>query len=211
MLVLTLWRRKHYGLSVFSAVCFPLLLLICGVSGAKLLYFIESGFASFSGMSFFGAVYLVMLAMPLAGRLFHLNPGQTLDACAPCVASIIGFMRFGCFCAGCCGGIMCTVGSLTFRWPTQLMEGFGDMVILALLIHMEQEEQKQGRLYPAFLAFYGMMRFFIELLRDTPKDMLGFSEGQWLALLAALLGALWLVLLRNRAEKAERCTSNKVV
>jgi len=179
MLVLTLLRRKKYGFSMFSAVIFPLLLLLCGVTGAKLLYFIESGFASFDGMSFFGAVYLVMLMMPVIGLMFHLKPVQTLDACAPCVASIIGFMRFGCFCAACCGGVVCSMGKVSFRWPTQLMEGFGDMMILGLLLSLEQRENKKGLLYPIFLVIYGIMRFDIEFLRDTPKTMLGFSEGQW--------------------------------
>lgn len=144
MLLLTIWRRQQYGFTKLHAVCFPLLLLICGVLGAKVLYFIESGFTSFDGMSFFGAVYLVLLAMPLVGLAFRLRPMQSLDACAPCVASIIGFMRFGCYCAGCCGGVLCSIGTHHFRWPTQLMEGFGDMLILALLLNFEQQQEKTG-------------------------------------------------------------------
>lgn len=204
MLVLTLWRRRRYSLSSLSAVCFPLLLLICGVSGAKLLYFVESGFASFNGMSFFGAVYLVLLLMPLMGQLFRMKPSQTLDACAPCVASIISFMRFGCFCAGCCGGVWCSVGSSSFRWPTQLMEGFGDLLILALLLQLEQRKEWWGLLYPIFLTAYGAMRFVLEFLRDTPKNVLGFSEGQWLALLGFLIGTVWIMVSRKAETSKKR-------
>ena len=197
MVVLTLWRRQQYGLSPLLAICFPLVLLVCGVSGTKLLYYIESGFTSFNGMSFFGAVFLVLLLMPLAGLLFRLKPLQSLDACAPCVASIIGFMRFGCLCAGCCGGVMCTIGSFPFQWPAQLMEGFGDMLILVLLLRLEQKEEKRGWLYPVFLVAYGVMRFFIEFVRTSPKNMLGFSEGQWLALLGVMIGAACIMVLRK--------------
>ena len=188
MNMLTFWRRELYGFSVFRAILFPLLLLICGVSGTKLLFYIESGFTSFDGMSFFGAVYLVMLVMPVIGLVFRLKPMQTLDACAPCVASIIGFMRFGCLCAGCCGGVMCTIGAFSFQWPAQLLEGFGDIMILAFLLHLEQKKDKQGILYPVFLLSYGIMRFFVEFIRITPKNILGLSEGQWLSILATLIG-----------------------
>ena len=190
MLVLTVWRRKEYGLPLASAIIFPLLLLICGVSGAKLLYFLESGLSSFGGMSFFGAVYLVLLVMPLIGLFFRLKPLQTLDICAPCVASIIGFMRFGCFCARCCGGTLTPFG---FHWPTQLLEGFGDMLILAYLLSCEQRGDKRGQLYPLFLLNYGTIRFAIEFLRDTQKNMFGLSEGQWLALIGMAIGAIFLI------------------
>lgn len=197
MLVLTLLRRKYYNLSVFSAVCFPLLLLLCGISGAKLLFFIESGLVSFGGMSFFGAVFLVLMLMPLIGFIFRLKPAQSLDACAPCVASIIAFMRFGCFCAGCCGGVMCTIGQQSFRWPTQLMEGFGDMLILAVLLYIEKRGNRKGWLYPLFLLGYGVMRFAIEFLRDTPKTMWLLSEGQWLALGGIAISVIWIMILRK--------------
>ncbi len=200
MVVLTVLRRTRYKLSAFSAVCFPLLLLICGIAGAKLLYFVESGFASFEGMSFFGAVFLVLLLMPLVGLLFKLNPSQSLDACAPCVASIISFMRFGCFCAGCCGGIACAIGEYRFRWPTQLIEGLGDLLILAWLLTLEQKETKKGALYPMFLVSYGAMRFALEFLRATPKNALGLSEGQWLALAGIAIGLIWNMYLRKVKE-----------
>lgn len=201
MVILTVLRRRQYHLSAIAAVVFPLFLLVSGVCGAKLLYFIESGMESFEGMSFFGAVYLVMLLMPIVGFLFRLKPVQTLDACAPCVASIIGFMRFGCFCAGCCGGMICTIGVNTFRWPTQLMEGFGDMLILAVLLYYEQQGLKNGLLYPFFLITYGIMRFFIEFLRDTPKTLLHLSEGQYLAILGVLIGIVWTVVARRAKEQ----------
>lgn len=177
MLVLMLMRRHQYALSITHASVYTLLLLMTGIAGAKLLFFFESGMESFSGMSFFGAVYLVLLAMPLIGLVFRMKPAASLDACAPCVAAIVGFQRFGCFCAGCCGGI--PIGSGSVLWPTQLMEGFGDMMILCLLLAVEKRETNKGSSYPLFLLSYGTMRFAIELVRDTPKDWLGLSHGQW--------------------------------
>ena len=197
MLCLMLVRRSRFNMSWLSATLFTVILLACGISGAKLLFFIESGFTSFSGMSFFGAVFMVGLVMPLIGLLFRLHPSQSLDACAPCVASILGFTRFGCYSVGCCGGLVCTLKSTTFIWPTQLIEGFGDMAILALLLYLERDKGHQGSGYPVWLTAYGVLRFFVEFLRDTPKLFFGMSEGQWLALLSLAIGSIILFIYRK--------------
>ena len=191
MLVLMLIRRRKYSLSVAQACLYTLLLLITGIAGAKLLFFFEDGMSSFSGMSFFGAVYLVLLAMPLIGLMFKLKPMDSLDACAPCVAAIVGFQRFGCWCAGCCGGI--PIGNNGSVWPTQLMEGFGDMAILCLILYMEKKEAHKGKGYPAFLISYGIMRFAIEFVRDTTKDWLGLSHGQWFSIVGICVALLMVV------------------
>lgn len=200
MLALMLLRRGRYALSVIQAVLYTLLLLITGISGAKLLYFFESGLKSFSGMSFFGAVYLVLLVMPLVGLAFKLKPMDSLDACAPCVAAIIGFQRFGCFWAGCCGGI--PFGTSGKIWPTQLMEGFGDMAILCFLLTAEGRESSRGRSYPLFLISYGIMRFVIEFVRDTSKDWLGLSHGQWFSI--AGIGIALLMIVGDMTWKQQR-------
>ena len=189
MFLLLLLRRRQYGLSKVKAMLFCGLLLGCGIAGAKLLYFLESGGSSFSGMSFFGSVFLVPIAMPLIGNIMGIDAGKVPDLCAPCVASIISFMRFGCFCGGCCGG---TYSSSGFRWPTQLMEGFGDLLILFGLLYVEGKG-KQGTLYPIFLVGYGVLRFFVEFLRDTSKNIFGFSNGQLFAIAAVIVGILFLL------------------
>ena len=94
-------HRDRYSLSVPKALLFTLLLALCGLTGAKLLCFLENGFV-WGGVSFFGSVFLIPPLMGLLGLLFGLRPGQSLDACAPCVAVMIAFMRFGCFLNGCC-------------------------------------------------------------------------------------------------------------
>ena len=190
MLYLLLQRRKLYGMNCIKATILCVLLLLCGIAGAKLLYFFESGLQSFSGMSFFGSVYLVLIFMPVIGLFFRFRPAQSLDACAPCVASIIGFMRFGCLCAGCCGGITAAIGNFRFIWPTQLIEGIGDMLILLLLLNFEHKSVLKGKLYPVFLIAYGIQRFFIEFLRDTPKNWFHLSHGQWFSVLGIILAVV---------------------
>lgn len=195
MLVLMLLRRKRFSLSVWQATLFTLLLLATGIAGAKLLYFFESGMTSFSGMSFFGAVYLVAFLMPVVGLAFKLKPSASLDACAPCVAAIVGFQRFGCFCAGCCGGI--PIGNSNMTWPTQVMEGAGDMLLLYLILLAEEKETSKIKGYPLFLVGYGIMRFLIEFVRATTKDWLGLSHGQWFAIAGIVLAVLMIKGVKN--------------
>lgn len=192
MVALTVMRRQRYNLSVVRAVCFPVLLLVCDIIGAKLLFFVNSGFTSFNGMQLFGSVYLALLVMPRVGRLLQLKPAQTLDICAICGATLISFMRFGCFCAGCCGGIRCNIGQYRFFWPTQLMEATGALVMLWYLLQLDKDERMRGMLAPVFLTFYGIMRFFLEFLRDTPKNAWRLSEGQLFSLLGIVVGIVWL-------------------
>ena len=36
---------------------------------------------------------------------------------------------------------------------------------------------------------YGVLRFFVEFLRDTPKDWVTLSHGQWFSLAAIIISA----------------------
>ena len=207
MSALMVRRRTRYSLSVSKALLFALLLTVCGITGTKLLYIlenwretVENGLA-LGGMSFFGAVFLIPPLMVLLGRWFGLRPGQSLDACAPCVAVMIACMRVGCFLNGCCGGWEMTLGDLCFPWPAQAMESIGDFYILSLLLKMEEQDTHPERLYAVFLVGYGILRFFVEFFRDTPKEWLGFSHGQWFSVLGCLIGAAMLLERRNRVKR----------
>lgn len=199
--VLTVRRRERYALSVPKALLFTLLLAVCGVMGTKLLYILENwrevveNGLTLGGLSFFGAVFLIPPLMAVLGLPLGLKPGWSLDACAPCVAVMIACMRVGCFLSGCCGGWEMTLGNFHFHWPTQAMESLGDFCILGLLLQMEGRDAHPGKRYAVFLVGYGLLRFFVEFLRDTPKDWLGLAHGQWFAILGGLVGAA--VLLRE--------------
>lgn len=192
-------RRGIFHLVRWQCGALTALLTACGVAGAMLLYFLESG--KLGGVSFFGSVFLIPLLMPLLGLLFHLKPGQTNDLCAPCVAIMIGCMRVNCFLSGCCGGIEARLGDFRFTWPTQALDSIDDFLILFWLLQLESRGKGSGKLYPLFMLSYSVMRFFLEFLRDTPKDWLGFSHGQWFALMAVLIGLFsFLPPIRKRAK-----------
>lgn len=194
-----LWgRRKRFSLNLWQSVVFTVLLTLVGVAGAMLLFYLESG--SFGGVSFYGSVFLIPLLMPLIGMLFRLKPGQTMDLCGPCVAIMIGCMRFNCVLSNCCGGWQVCLGALCFSWPTQAMDSIGDFAIMLWLLQLEREHRAKGALYPGFMIAYSIMRFLLEFLRDTPKDWLYLSHGQWFALAAIVAGLLWITLQKQRSS-----------
>lgn len=203
MLILLLLRRKRFTLSVFKCILFTLLLTVSGVLGAKILYILENfkstieNGISLGGMSFFGSVFLIPIMMPLVGKLFKLKLGETLDICGPCVALMIAFMRLGCFMQGCCGGWVANFGNVQFVWPTQLMEFVGDIAILIWLLHFERLNQMRNKLYPLFMISYSVLRFFIEFLRYKADLWLGLGHGQWFAMLAIIVGLIWIYVCKN--------------
>lgn len=191
MVYLMVRRRAIFSLTVLEAILLSCLIMISGLVGCKALFILEnlqytreSGI-TLGGFSFFGAVFFVPAAMSLLGKLFCLKPGQSLDACAPCVCAMVGTIRVGCFLNDCCGGWALPNG---FRFPTQAIESIGDFVILFWLLDLE--ERGKQKLYPRFMLAYGILRFAVEFLRDTPKDWLGLSHGQWFAIAAGIAAAI---------------------
>lgn len=200
MLILMLERRDRFNLKKWQSVAFTSLLMLSGLLGCKALYCLENldeireqGLTVSGGFSFYGAVFLIPPLMVCFGLLFHLRAKQTMNAAAPCVALMVGVIRFGCFLNGCCGGKSATLLGCTFHWPTQAIESIGDFLILFWLLSVEKKNSEEAHLYPRFMLAYGALRFFVEFLRDTPKDWVTLSHGQWFSIVAIAVSAAILV------------------
>lgn len=202
MFLCTYKRKKVFSLNLWQSAMFTALLTLTGVAGAMILYLLESG--SFGGVSFYGSVFLIPMLMPLFGLLFKLKPGYTMDICGPCVAIMIGCMRVNCFLSGCCGGWEICLGEFCFAWPTQTIDSIADFAIMAVLLRIEDKSPRSGKLYPMFMILYSAMRFCLEFFRDTPKDWLHLSLGQWYAIVAIVTGLVWY----NVCQRLNRITNH---
>lgn len=212
ILMLLKCRRDIYSLSRLKSVVFATLQLICGVLGCKILFVLENitwikknGF-SFGGFSFYGAVFLSPLVMPLVGKLLGLNLRNSLDNSAICIVAMLGTIRIGCFLNGCCGGRIFNIGDLYFGFPTQLIECICDYLVLFFLIKCEKKRITCGFYYPRFLLLYGCARFLIEFLRNTEKDWFYLSHAQWFSITAIMIGAVFEIILRK--QRKNLVTSN---
>ena len=204
MIVLLILRRKRYRFSILGAVLFNLLLAVFGIAGAKLLYILENldmvklTGLTLGGLSFYGSVWLILLLIPLAGLAFKLKPLDSLDAAAIGVTIMIAFLRVGCYFNGCCGGITVRTATGSFTYPTQMIESIGDFIILFLLLEWEKKNNCDGKLYPGCLVMYGILRFIVEFMRDTPKGILGLSNAHGYSLASIVIGGGYLLYRRFR-------------
>ena len=166
------------------------------------------------GMSFHGG----LLGALLAGVLFCRRRKISFWASADCVIVTapvgLGLGRIGNFLNGELFGRTSSVSwAMVFpeggplpRHPSQLYEaGLEGLVLFLILWKLKDTDLKPGSLVCAFLAFYGVFRFFVEFFREPDLQLglfLGFlSMGQilCLAMVMAAVG-LWHVLPRAGAQ-----------
>ena len=160
-----------------------ILVVLCGILGAKVLYVInEWGYYSshvseiFSINTLQAGWYVWKHHMPALG---------TCDAFAPGLALGHAIGRLGCFAAGCC------YGKPTQHWwgvvfhnplansitgtplniplePTQLFESAVEFANFVILMWLLKRRKFDGQVIGAFLFIYGVARFFLEFIRDDP-------------------------------------------
>jgi len=111
----------------------------------------------------------------------HINIKKVLDTFAPAIALGHVFGRLGCFFSGCCYGKECDFFlSIDNRYPTQLFEAFGNLIIFILLHRFNKSKHKNGQIFVLYLFFYSLLRFFVEFLRGDDRGIfiLGLSVAQ---------------------------------
>jgi len=219
------------------------LLLVCAAVavpvGARALYYFEypSFFAgqdplnvfefSTAHFSLMGGVLLATAVTLLGLWLLRLDVWKTADAIAPGLGIGIAVMRVGCFCAGCCYGIV-TRGPLgvTFPpgsvahlvqmgsgqiglfdaplpvFPTQLFELAGGLAAAVLAAVLLARRAPSGVAFLAAAALFDVVRWAVYPIRYYPEAFAGPS-WEYPALYAGVL-VLLLALLVWRIRTARR-------
>jgi len=175
-----------------------ILVVLCGIVGAKILYIINDWSAYVAhpseifsistlqaGGVFSGGLIGALLAAAWYIRKHHLPALATCDAFAPGLALGHAIGRIGCFAAGCCYGKPTHAWwGVTFRnpvanalvgtplnealEPTQLFEAAVELANFFLLMWMLKRKKFDGQVFGAYLILYGVARFFLEFLRGDP-------------------------------------------
>ena len=175
-----------------------ILVVLCGIVGAKILYIINdwSSYAAHPSEIFSfntlqaGGVFSGGLIGALAAAAWYIRKHKmpalaTCDAFAPGLALGHAIGRIGCFAAGCCYGKpthafwgVTFTNSLAHAWtgtplnvalePTQLFESAVELANFFLLTWMLKRKKFDGQVFGAYLMLYGVARYFLEFLRDDP-------------------------------------------
>ncbi|HEY4904298.1 MAG TPA: prolipoprotein diacylglyceryl transferase [Candidatus Sulfotelmatobacter sp.] len=196
--LLGLWisvrNSERLGIDGEKAWNLGILVVLCGIVGAKVLYVINEGMSlrdilSIStlqaGGVFSGGLIAAFIAAAWYVRRHHMPPLGTCDAFAPGLAFGHAIGRLGCFAAGCCYGkpthhfwgvtftnplansITGTPLNIPLE-PTQLFECAVELANFFFLMWLLKRRKFDGQVFGAFLFIYGIARFFLEYLRDDP-------------------------------------------
>lgn len=197
MLAVMLWRRKHYPeVAVWKIPVLTVLLALCGVAGALLMYYVENG--HFSGTSFFGALLFVPVLM-LPTMLLRVRYGTLMDLCAPAECIMLAILKTECLLTGCCKGAY--LPSLGFVFPSQIAELITILTILLVLVKIEGKGTFKNSLYGWYLILYGSTRFFLNWFRDGIKPFVWIlPPGNFWGIISVCVGFIWIII--ARAHKA---------
>ena len=216
MLLLNVFRGKKKNTPVWQALLLTLLVIVVSFVGAKILYYIEEPHVLLAkgvrldGVSFFGSVFFVPLAMLPIAKLCKKPYPVLMDFLSPSLMLMLAVLRIGCYLTGCCEGVMVDAFGESFRFPAQIVECVYDILLMFGLLLYERFWKNQGRLYPFIMVYYGVFRFFLEFLRNTPKEWLGFSHGQWFAVASLAIGSYLLIRMGKKDRKqAKRKITHK--
>jgi phosphatidylglycerol---prolipoprotein diacylglyceryl transferase len=200
--LLGLWisvrNSERLGIDGDKAWNLGILVVLCGIIGAKVLYVINdwSYYSTHvseifsvttlqAGGVFSGGLLAAFLAAAWYVHRNHMPPLGTCDAFAPGLALGHAIGRLGCFAAGCC------YGKPTSHWwgvifrnplanqitgtplnvplePTQLLESAVELANFIFLMWLLKRRKFDGQVIGAFVFIYGVARFFLEFLRDDP-------------------------------------------
>ncbi len=191
-------NSERLGIDGDKAWNLGILVVLCGIVGAKVLYVVNewsyysahpSEIFSINTLQAGGVFSGGLLAAFLAAAWYvwrhHMPALGTCDAFAPGLALGHSIGRIGCFAAGCC------YGKETHHWwgvtfhnplansitgtplgiplePTQLFESAVELANFFFLMWLLKHRKFDGQVIGAFMFIYGVARFFLEYLRDDP-------------------------------------------
>ncbi|MBZ5571674.1 MAG: prolipoprotein diacylglyceryl transferase [Acidobacteriia bacterium] len=191
-------NSEKQGINPEHAWNLGILVVLCGIVGAKILYIVNDwgyytshpseifSFATLqAGGVFSGGLIGAAVAAAWYIRRRHMPPLGTWDAFAPGLAMGHAIGRVGCFAAGCCYGKPTThFWGVTFKnplaaaWvgtplgvplePTQLFESAVELATFFILMWLLKRKKFDGQVLGAYLFLYGIARYFLEFIRDDP-------------------------------------------
>jgi phosphatidylglycerol:prolipoprotein diacylglycerol transferase len=172
------------------------------------------------GLALPGAITLGALAAWAMARATGLPLGHVLDAAAPALALGQAVGRVGCVSAGCAFGAVVpegaavpalplpdATGAVALRFPSQMVEAVGEVVLAGLLLALWARHPPPGTVAAAYLVGYAVLRAALEPLRGDSTFVLGVPLAQAWAIVAGVCGAAMLLVIASRRRRPPPATS----
>lgn len=142
----------------------------------------ELFYSFFNGGIFYGGLLFgILFSYFYVKKYFRGDEWRVLDLVGMGAAIGHSIGRLGCFCAGCCYGIPTTLPwGVKFHYlggkphpfreipvhPTQLYESFLNLINFIILLYIYKRKKFNGQVGLLYLINYGIIRFFLEYIRN---------------------------------------------
>lgn len=218
--LISLARGKNRGLKKIDIFYMLTYLLLFGLIGSKLLYWLTvlpDFIADFgmlftdtkafintyvrSGLVYYGGFIGAFFGGFLYCRQNDLRFSPFVNVFVPVLPIAHAIGRVGCFCAGCCYGRQSDVCGVVFpdsavaRLPVQLYEAGANLIIAGILFAIANKKQKRPVALGWYSIMYAVVRFGLEYLRadEIRGFILGLSTSQFISVLILLCGVALLI------------------
>jgi phosphatidylglycerol:prolipoprotein diacylglycerol transferase len=224
-------QAKRSGLNQRLALDAALIVIICGVFGARALsvalefdYFRANnplGIFQFwqGGMVFQGGLIAGIIGAYITLPRLGLPFLKMVDAFAPALALGQAIGRVGCFFAGCCyGGPTNLAWAVNFQdinslartganiHPTQLYHAAAElMVFFFLRAWIKEKRHQNGQVFAGYLIVSSLFRITIEFYRGDPRGQLfGLSSAQIGSGILIIIGTALIIWRNERATHLKK-------
>ncbi len=198
-------QMKWYSIPRWKSAILASVLIVTGLVGAMLLFYIENG--EFGGRSLYGSIFLTPLVFLPASYLVKIKYTDVLDLCAPSICLTLSVIKVLCLVDGCCSGVVVYVNSQgeNVQFPSAVVESIVFFSLMVVLLLLSKRLKYRGQIFPAFLVIYGIPRFGLSFLRlEHGAFALGLPAGAFWSVWAVLIGVVWLGLYHKFATKHQK-------
>ena len=153
------------------------------------------------GISEVGAIVTAMTIAFVMCRVKKISFYELSEAVSPAALLTMAIGRWGCYLAGCCGGVD--------GHPTQLYYSFSAAIILSIVLAIENYNARKGVIFkygiitPIGLALYSMSRIFIDKYRLEANTKGMIMSGRVLVI-CAVISLVWIIFSMYRIREEQR-------
>lgn len=201
MMLVMLFAGRMTKTAIWKRLVSAVILTAAGVAGAKLMFWIESGFKDFGGRSFYGALFFAPCLMIPVALLLKMKISEMLDLCAPSECVMLALLKANCYIDGCCGGKVIYQNefeNVCIIFPSQIVECVTALLLMVLLLFMIRRGNNKGTVYAQYMIIYGVLRFILNLMRETSPFIWILPAGNFWSLISLAIGLVWLYIVRKK-------------
>ncbi len=214
---------KKYEIKFDTIIDLAVWVIIGAVVGARIAYVITEYryflavpwwyifMVNSGGLAFHGGLIGGFLTGFWFVKIKKIYPWKLADLVAPFIALGYSIVRLGCFLNGCCYGkisnvvwaLRCSANDAALRHPTQLYSMFGSFLIAVILFKFRNHRRFSGFLFLLYIGLYSIMRFIVEIFRQSPMVFPFLSIAQLVCIILGTVafGLIWFFERRDRKRR----------